>query len=80
MNDKVLNYEKAVKHLKQLELKQIKSKRDISKFGNKLFNKDDVKRGVAKRRVIINFVLSIIIAHKQARKLYGQLKHKTEKE
>jgi hypothetical protein len=75
MNKKVLSYEQAVEALKQLESEQIDEKRRLSKFGDRNGMMSGRQKGISDRRVIINLYVSIIAAHKQARKLYGKVNY-----
>lgn len=73
MNSKLLSYEDAKKKLKPLEdLQREAKKKRKYKFAN--FNSMyDLQGRALIRKKEINYLLSIIAAHKVARKLYGEL-------
>ena len=75
MNNKLLSYEDAVKQLKPLEDFQREAKKSRKyKFANFNIMYDIQGRALARKKEI-NLLLSIIAAHKLARKLYGKLNH-----
>ena len=72
MNNKLTDYKQAVENLKELELKQCRAK------GRLLHMTDIVSRAFLQEtihclKIEINKALSLVIAHKQARKYYGKL-------
>ena len=75
MNSRLIGYKDAVKKLKVIGKEQQRDKKYIAAYGDKFKQMYFKQSRISKRKVVINFLLSIIAAHKQARKLYGQLKY-----
>ena len=74
MNNKLITYEEAKQRLKILEYSQKRDKRML-KNGNLLIEvRPTVQMRKNNRTERINMLLSIIHAHKQARKYYGKMK------
>ena len=73
MNSKLLGYEEAVAELKVLEREQRSAKKyrklrnEVAKKGLQIIRNRKVKE--------INLLLSLIAAHKKARRMYGLLQH-----
>lgn len=70
MNSKIISYEKAVKELKILEIKQRYSKIHSKNFRLFGFSESKKAKEVSINKVEINKILTIIHLHKQNRKLW----------
>ena len=73
MNKKILSYEDAVKDLKLLEDVQRASKKSRKKTYANIEIKKNIHKHFLNRKEHINLLLSVIAAHKVARRLYGEL-------
>lgn len=73
MNKELLGYEDAVKAVKVLEKRQRYYKNNRKRKYSHIIVKDFQDSEYLKRKKDIKILLSLIAAHKQARKLYGTL-------
>lgn len=73
MNSKILSYEDAVKDLKLMEHFQRSSKKSRKKIYANIEIKKNIHKHFLNRKEHINLLLSIIAAHKLARKVWGAL-------
>ena len=67
-----LSYDEALKQLKQLEVRQRAAKNIISRQGKFQFLVRSRQKVINENKPVINLLLSIIHAHKSARKLYAE--------
>jgi len=74
MNSKLISYEEAVKQLKVLEIEQRYGKFLNSNYIGKKWTLSELQSRTSKNAKKINILLSIIVAHKQARRMYGVLR------
>lgn len=79
MNNKLLNYEDAIKLLKKEEtLQRIrKAKFKLWKRTGKDVEASFIQSVIKKEKYNINLILSLISAHKESRRLFGKLKDKS---
>ena len=67
-----LSYDEALKQLKVLEVQQRAAKNIISRQGKFQFLVRSRQKVINENKPVINLLLSIIHAHKTARKLYAE--------
>lgn len=81
MNNKLISYEDAVKKLRLMEVQQTfnKTLKHHSTFKQDLEKTSKLQQIIHLQTKEINILLSIIHAHKQARKYYGKLRKLEEK-
>lgn len=74
MNSKLIGYDEAVEKVKELEQRQHDYKRVAKLQSSQGSGRNIYQSSVDLRKVEINTLLSIIAAHKQARRMYGVLR------
>jgi hypothetical protein len=74
MNSKLIGYDEAVEKIKDLEQRQHDYKRVAKLQSSQGSGRNIYQSSVDLRKVKINTLLSIIAAHKQARRMYGVLR------
>jgi len=78
MNSKLIGYDEAVERLKRLATIQRITKKSSRKSRLPPLYREGYQRSIIKRKSDINLLLSIIDAHKKARKLYEEARYYKE--
>jgi hypothetical protein len=72
MNNKIMDYDKAVKRLKECEI-AMRYQKKLLRISKDAESQRYIQTAIFRNRSEINLLLSIVASEKRARKLYGRL-------